>query len=88
MRVVEDSDDWVDTTSQWLALDDRRCIVLADNAEREYFRRGLVPMSRDNYLRMASRPEFTDGTGRGIHRSRTPDDRVEPKPGEGRGPRR
>lgn len=59
--LAKNLNDWVDTTSHWLSpRDDRRCIVLADNAERPYFRRGLVPMSDDNYLRMANRPEFTE----------------------------
>ena len=46
LLLVENDKKWVSTTTDWLeARKDRHCIIVADNAERAYFRQGLVDLS-------------------------------------------
>ena len=58
--LLENNTDWVNETANWLAArSDRRCVVIADNAERPYFRQGLVSMTDTEYVGLANDPQLT-----------------------------
>ncbi|HEV2148349.1 MAG TPA: hypothetical protein VGR37_13170 [Longimicrobiaceae bacterium] len=58
VHLIENQRDWVSKTGVWLeGRRDRRSIVIADNAERAYFRQGLIELSDAEYLRIGESPE-------------------------------
>ena len=53
VRKVENSKDWVKATADWLQPQkDKHCILIADNAERGYFRQGLLSLSDAEYIQL------------------------------------
>lgn len=54
---IEDDRGWVETATKWaIANKGRRCVILVDNAERQYFRQGLLAMSDAEYVKLADEP--------------------------------
>jgi hypothetical protein len=61
LLLVEDQAAWVESTAEWLKhRSDRRCVVIADNAERPYFRQGLVDVSDADFIRLQGDPKLTE----------------------------
>ena len=58
--LIENNRKWVTQTADWLtARKDRRCVVIADNAERGYFRQGLVDVSDADFVQLRNDRELT-----------------------------
>lgn len=58
--LIENQRHWVASTAEWLKhRTDRRCVIIADNAERSYFRQGLVDVSDAEYVTLANDPALT-----------------------------
>lgn len=58
--VIEDDAKWTKTAETWVAArTDRRLMIIADNAERAYFRQGLVEMSDVEFIGLSGKPELT-----------------------------
>jgi len=58
MLLIENEKDWVENTAKWLAArKDRHCILVGDNAERAYFRQGLVALSDAEFLQLGDTNE-------------------------------
>ncbi len=56
---IEDNEKWIEEiTSQMKGNRDRNYIIIADNAERAYFRQGLVGVSVSDFLNLQDRPDF------------------------------
>ena len=60
LLLIENEAGWVRSTADWIAArKDRRCVVIGDNAERPYFRQGLVEMSDAEFVQFGNSPEAT-----------------------------
>lgn len=58
LLLIENDKDWVAKTTAWLdARKDRHCIVVADNAERAYFRQGLIGLSDADFIQLGDTDE-------------------------------
>lgn len=58
VKEVENTKEWVAEAAGWLnPLENRHCILIADNAERAYFRQGLLNLSDAEYLQMGETEE-------------------------------
>lgn len=56
---IENEPNWVDTLVKWHGgRRDRVCIAIADNAERTYFRQGMLGLGLSEYLSLESEPRF------------------------------
>lgn len=56
---VQNTDSWVEDAKKAFANQgDRRMILVADNAERPYFRRGLVAMSELEFIQTSHNPQL------------------------------
>ena len=52
-HMIENQPNWPEMSAKWLApQSDKHCILIADNAERGYFRQGLLNLSDAEYLAM------------------------------------
>lgn len=58
MILIDNEKGWVEKTAEWLAArKDRHCILVADNAERAYFRQGLIELSDAEFLQLGDTDE-------------------------------
>lgn len=62
--LLENDKSWVTTAKSWMkSQQGRRCVVLMDNAERNYFIQGLVDLDDASYLRLAAEPSTASLAG-------------------------
>ena len=60
LLVIEDDPAWVATASEFVRnRTDKHTVIIADNAERGYFRQGLVTMTDVEFAQLASNEEIT-----------------------------
>jgi hypothetical protein len=58
VHMVENNSKWVDAATAWLTpQSDVECLIIADNAERGYFRQGLLDLSDADFISLADQPE-------------------------------
>ncbi|HEX8208455.1 MAG TPA: hypothetical protein VF587_20510 [Solirubrobacteraceae bacterium] len=58
--LIENNREWVTTTAEWIRhRPGRRLVVIADNAERGYFRQGLVDVNDAEFVQLRQGPELT-----------------------------
>lgn len=58
LLAVESDKKWVDTAVDWMRNQrNRRCMIVMDNAERNYFIQGLVALDDAAYLQLADNPK-------------------------------
>jgi hypothetical protein len=59
IKKIEDNDSWVEDLETFVSAQlNRTAIILADNAERSYFRKGLSGLSAREYIELQDDPRF------------------------------